>query len=244
MVDWRARFAEGFYQAGFDDPHGLVRRVSYVGCIDDLMIEEFVTGEVSGSSPLMAELSRSRGAEMKAAVATLQSEQDRLVRLDPAARLVLRGGPGHRQDGGRAAPGRLARLQRPPHHQRSHPGARAERPVPQVRVGGAADAGRGPHHPDHLRAAARARRARRAATSGGSTCSTGSRQHLPTGARCRCGHRRISEPDVAELVERVGGRDAAVAGSPQGVRRDGRGPPRAAGRPRSSDAAARRLAPR
>ena len=94
VIDWRARFAEAFYQAGFDDPQGLARRVSYVGSIDDLMIEEFVTGEVSGSSPLMAELSRSRGPSMKAAVATLQSEQDRLVRLDPTARLVLRGGPG------------------------------------------------------------------------------------------------------------------------------------------------------
>ena len=31
---------------------------------------------------------------MRAAVATLQSEQDSLVRLDPRARLVLRGGPG------------------------------------------------------------------------------------------------------------------------------------------------------
>ena len=94
VVDWRARFAEAFYQAGFDDPRGLARRVSYVGSIDDLMIEEFTTGEVSGSSPLMAELSRSRGPSMKAAVATLQAEQDRLVRLDPTARLVLRGGPG------------------------------------------------------------------------------------------------------------------------------------------------------
>ena len=94
VVDWRARFAEGFYQATADDPMGLARRVSYVGCIDDLMVEDFTTGEVSGTSPLMAELSRSRGPEMRTAVATLQSEQDRLVRLDPAARLVLRGGPG------------------------------------------------------------------------------------------------------------------------------------------------------
>jgi len=31
---------------------------------------------------------------MRAAVATLQSDQDRLVRLDPTAKLVLRGGPG------------------------------------------------------------------------------------------------------------------------------------------------------
>jgi hypothetical protein len=94
VVDWRAPFAEAFYQATFDEPQNLRRRVSYVGSIEDLMIEEFATGEVSGSSPLMAELSRSRGETMRAAVATLQSEQDRLVRLDPTARLVLRGGPG------------------------------------------------------------------------------------------------------------------------------------------------------
>ncbi len=94
VIDWRSRFAGGFYQARFDDPMGLDRRVTYVGSITDLFVEDFSRGEVSGSSPLMAELSRSRGSEMRAAVATLQSEQDELVRLDPTERLVLRGGPG------------------------------------------------------------------------------------------------------------------------------------------------------
>jgi DNA helicase IV len=94
VVDWRAPFATAFYQARFQDPRGLTRRVSYVGCIDDLLIEDFVTGEVDGVSPLFASLSSERGTTMRAAVATLQSEQDELVRLDPRARLVLRGGPG------------------------------------------------------------------------------------------------------------------------------------------------------
>jgi DNA helicase IV len=94
VVDWRAPFAEGFYQARMDDPRGLARRVSYVGCIDDLFVEDFGSGEVSGSSPLLAELSRSRGTEMRTAVATLQAEQDELVRRPPTDRLVLRGGPG------------------------------------------------------------------------------------------------------------------------------------------------------
>ena len=89
-----APFAGGFYQARIDEPMGLERRVTYVGSIADLFIEEFTTGEIHGSSPLLGELSRSRGTEMRAAVATLQSEQDALVRLDPTARLVLRGGPG------------------------------------------------------------------------------------------------------------------------------------------------------
>jgi hypothetical protein len=94
VIDWRARFAEKFYQATFDEPLGLTRRVSYVGCIDDLFVEDFSSGEVAGTSPLLAELSRHRGSTMRAAVATLQSEQDHLVRLDPRERLVLRGGPG------------------------------------------------------------------------------------------------------------------------------------------------------
>lgn len=94
VIDWRAPFAGGFYQARLDEPMGLDRRVTYVGSIADLFIEEFTTGEIRGSSPLLGELSRSRGTEMRAAVATLQSEQDALVRLDPTARLVLRGGPG------------------------------------------------------------------------------------------------------------------------------------------------------
>jgi hypothetical protein len=94
VIDWRAPFAEQFYQARFGEPLALTRRISYVGCIDDLFVEDFVSGEVSGSSPLLTELSRSRGSEMRTAVATLQADQDRLVRLDPEARLVLRGGPG------------------------------------------------------------------------------------------------------------------------------------------------------
>lgn len=94
VIDWRAPFAGGFYRARFDEPMGLDRRVTYVGSIADLFVEDFTTGEVAGSSPLLGELSRSRGTEMRAAVATLQSEQDELVRLDPTAKLVLRGGPG------------------------------------------------------------------------------------------------------------------------------------------------------
>src|SRR5262249_4805992 len=43
VVDWRAPFAAKFYQAAFEHPLGLERRVSYVGCIDDLFVEEFAT---------------------------------------------------------------------------------------------------------------------------------------------------------------------------------------------------------
>jgi hypothetical protein len=94
VIDWRAPFAGRFYQARFDEPLELERRVTYVGSIVDLFVEDFASGEVTGTSPLLGELSRSRGSEMRTAVATLQSEQDALVRLAPSAKLVLRGGPG------------------------------------------------------------------------------------------------------------------------------------------------------
>ncbi|MFW2380717.1 MAG: hypothetical protein ACN4GZ_03085 [Acidimicrobiales bacterium] len=155
VVDWRAPFAQAFYQARFEEPRGLDRRVTYVGSIDDLFVEEFTTGEVHGSSPLMRELNRSRGAQMRAAVATLQSEQDTLVRLDPDAKLVLRGGPGT----GKTVVGlhRAAwlvyndtRLTRP------YPCDRTKRPVPAVRSRRDAHPGRGKDRPDNLRSASRA----------------------------------------------------------------------------------------
>ena len=43
VIDWRAPFAQAFYRARFDDPLGLDRRVSYVGSIDELFVEEFAT---------------------------------------------------------------------------------------------------------------------------------------------------------------------------------------------------------
>ena len=94
VVDWRAPFAQGFYRATFDEPLGLDRRVSYVGAIDELFIEDFAANQVTGSSPLMVELDRNRGDTMKTAVATLQSEQDELVRRSADEVMVLRGGPG------------------------------------------------------------------------------------------------------------------------------------------------------
>ena len=47
VVDWRAPFAAAFYRAQVGDPMGLRRRVSYVGTIDDLFVEDFATGDVS-----------------------------------------------------------------------------------------------------------------------------------------------------------------------------------------------------
>ena len=119
--------------------------------------------------------------------------------------------PGHRQDGRGAAPRRVARLQRHPPHRRAHPGDRPERQVPPVRGRGAAHARRGPDHPDHLRPAARTvvRRGQRRAVA---------RRPRPLRGRDRPARtaqgraaRGSASSEVAELVERVGQRTAALA---------------------------------
>ena len=125
MIDWRAPFAESFYQATFDDRRGLDRRVSYVGHIDDLLIEDFAAGDrvgVLAAHGRAVPQSRRRDAGGGGHPA---------VRPGPAGPPRPGGPPraagraGHRQDGRGAAPGGVARLQRPPHHRRPHPGRRA-----------------------------------------------------------------------------------------------------------------------
>ena len=179
VIDWRAPFAGRFYQARFDEPLGLERRVTYVGSIVDLFVEDFATGEVSGTSPLLGELSRSRGSEMRTAVATLQSEQDELVRLDPDRQARAAGrarAPARRwsalhraawlvYNDTRLTAGRILVI---------GPSDRFLRFVAAVLP----DARRGPDHADHLRPAPRPVVRGRAATSAGSTCSTGSRPRI------------------------------------------------------------------
>ena len=95
VVDWRAPFAAGLLPGPLRRPISASPGGSATwGRSSTCSSRTSTSGEVSGTSPLLGELARSRGTEMRAAVATLQSEQDELVRLDPEARLVLRGGPG------------------------------------------------------------------------------------------------------------------------------------------------------
>ena len=104
VVDWRAPVAEPFYRATGAHPMGLVRRRHFLTDgprILDLEDELFGTGEdsavglgLSGPRVLLATLERSRTGRMRDIVATVQREQDEIIRGPLPGILVVQGGPG------------------------------------------------------------------------------------------------------------------------------------------------------
>ncbi|MGO0577150.1 HelD family protein [Ornithinimicrobium panacihumi] len=102
VVDWRAPAAAPFYRATPVDPQGVIRRrvlrckgETVVGVEDDLMVtdppEDVV---VVGDGALMAALTRSRGAQMRDIVATIQQHQDQAIRAPARGVTEITGGPG------------------------------------------------------------------------------------------------------------------------------------------------------
>ncbi|MBU6315059.1 MAG: AAA family ATPase [Acidobacteria bacterium] len=114
VVDWRAPVAEPFYRATGRDPLGLVRRRHFhvqgrqlLGIEDELFGEghlgigseddsETVTTPqgIRGYSTLLAVLQRGRTGQLGDIVATIQGEQDEIIRSPQAGVLVVQGGPG------------------------------------------------------------------------------------------------------------------------------------------------------
>ncbi|HWC11434.1 MAG TPA: UvrD-helicase domain-containing protein [Acidimicrobiales bacterium] len=106
VVDWRAPAAEPFYRATGRHPMGLVRRRHLimrgrrvVGIDDELLAEppEGADGDalvLVGEGALVAALDRSRTGRMGDIVATIQAEQDEIIRSPLAGLLVVQGGPG------------------------------------------------------------------------------------------------------------------------------------------------------
>lgn len=114
VVDWRAPVAEPFYRATGRDPLGLVRRRHFhvqgrqlFGIEDELFGEghlgigaeddsEKVTSPqgIRGYSTLLAVLQRGRTGQLGDIVATIQGEQDEIIRSPQAGVLVVQGGPG------------------------------------------------------------------------------------------------------------------------------------------------------
>ena len=100
LVDWRAPVATAFYQATLADPRGLVRRRhlrakgrEIVGLSDDVLVAG--APSVGGSDTALADaLSAPRTGRMGDIVATLQAEQDRIIRAGSRQVLVVDGGPG------------------------------------------------------------------------------------------------------------------------------------------------------
>jgi DNA helicase IV len=109
VIDWRAPVAEPFYRATGRQPMGLVRRRHFVVKARELLgIEDELFGEghlgvagedgvgqrLSGYSTLIAALESRRTGQLGDIVATIQAEQDEIIRSPQAGVLVVQGGPG------------------------------------------------------------------------------------------------------------------------------------------------------
>jgi DNA helicase IV len=104
IVDWRAEVAVAFYRATAADPFGLRLRRRFTFRdreLDDIFEEDFtdpdsVLAAAAGGvpDPLLAELRRARTGQMRDIVATIQAEQDIVIRAPIGECLVVQGGPG------------------------------------------------------------------------------------------------------------------------------------------------------
>jgi DNA helicase IV len=103
VTDWRAPAAAAFYRATARHPMGVIRRrvirsfgQSVVEIDDDVLASGPLPPGITvvGQGALMAALGRARGDTMRDIVATIQAEQDEVIRA-PADRVTeLIGGPG------------------------------------------------------------------------------------------------------------------------------------------------------
>ncbi len=105
LVDWRAPAAAAFYQATAARPIGVARRRTLVTrgrrlvdlddeVLDGTAAERLGLRAVTGQGALLAALSRDRSGRMRDIVATIQGEQDRIIRAPASGTLVVSGGPG------------------------------------------------------------------------------------------------------------------------------------------------------
>jgi DNA helicase IV len=109
VIDWRAPVSRPFYRASPADPMGLALRRRFGFSGGDLTAyedEEFgPAGTPAAAAPpgtaagpvsriLVAEIERPRSGPMRDIVATIQPEQDEIVRADAASSVCVQGAPG------------------------------------------------------------------------------------------------------------------------------------------------------
>ncbi|GAA1188958.1 HelD family protein [Nesterenkonia xinjiangensis] len=103
MLDWRAPESGVFYQATAFDRQGvrrrrhlMLRRREVQGVEDEVLDPDLLeeTAENHGDGALLAALNARRTGQMGDIVATIQAEQDRVIRSDLSGVLVVQGGPG------------------------------------------------------------------------------------------------------------------------------------------------------
>ncbi|MFJ9181025.1 HelD family protein [Streptomyces sp. NPDC102360] len=99
VIDWRAPVSQPFYRASKKDPMdvALRRRFGYTGGDLTAYEDEHLTdpAEIERTSKLLQqEIERPRVGPMRDIVATIQPEQDEIVRADLAGSVCVQGGPG------------------------------------------------------------------------------------------------------------------------------------------------------
>jgi DNA helicase IV len=102
LVDWRARAAEPFYRATPRERYAVTRRRHLhtagrrVLSVDDDVLDLDAVDEthLTGEAALLASLRRGRTGRMGDIVATIQADQDRIIREALGGILVVEGGPG------------------------------------------------------------------------------------------------------------------------------------------------------
>lgn len=105
LTDWRAPAAQAFYRATAAHPDGVVLRRHLVtrgravtGVEDELLdlsaVDEDDDRQLSGEGALLAALAARRTGRMGDIVATIQAEQDAVIRSALQGALVVQGGPG------------------------------------------------------------------------------------------------------------------------------------------------------
>lgn len=103
LLDWRSPAAEPFFAATHADPMGLVSRRRYRwtrGRINDYWDEVFTADRLEGHAALddqsafIASLGSTRSPRMRDVLATIQADQDAIIRAGSRGALVVDGGPG------------------------------------------------------------------------------------------------------------------------------------------------------
>ncbi|MCS7475589.1 RNA polymerase recycling motor ATPase HelR [Umezawaea endophytica] len=99
LLDWRAPASRAFYVATAASPENMRRRRQFhtrgrqvVDFTDEVLGRP--DGDERGDAALLAAVNAPRGDGMRDIVATIQSEQDEIIRLDHPGVLVIEGGPG------------------------------------------------------------------------------------------------------------------------------------------------------
>jgi DNA helicase IV len=102
VVDWRAPISAPFYRATAVDPLGVVFRRRFTLAEGEITayLDEHLDDPDGGSvaagipDPVLAEIGAERSGAMREIVATIQAEQDIVIRSDIDQALIVQGGPG------------------------------------------------------------------------------------------------------------------------------------------------------